>query len=72
MASSIVYCSVIGTCHLAYDVRRAQEWTITLDRWCSARPDMVMFSGQCQAPRAELYCLHGAWSDALVAARAAQ
>jgi DNA-binding CsgD family transcriptional regulator len=71
-ASGIVYCGVIGICHLAYDVRRAQEWTIALDRWCGARPDMVMFSGQCQAHRAELYCLHGAWSDALVAARAAQ
>jgi DNA-binding CsgD family transcriptional regulator len=72
VASGIVYCAVIGTCHLAYDVRRAQEWTIALDRWCGARPDMVMFSGQCQGHRAELYCLHGAWSDALVAARAAQ
>lgn len=72
VASGIVYCSVIGTCHLAYDVRRAQEWTIALDRWCGARPDMVMFSGQCQSHRAEMYCLHGAWSDALVAARAAQ
>ncbi|MFD4422496.1 LuxR C-terminal-related transcriptional regulator [Agromyces sp. NPDC058484] len=72
VASGIVYCSVIGTCHLAYDVRRAQEWTIALDHWCGARPDMVMFSGQCQAHRAELYCLHGAWTDALDAARAAQ
>ncbi|HZW40752.1 MAG TPA: DNA-binding response regulator, partial [Agromyces sp.] len=72
MASGIVYCSVIGICHLAYDVRRAQEWTVALDRWCGARPDMVMFSGQCQGHRAQLYCLHGAWSDALAAARAAQ
>lgn len=71
-ASGIVYCAVIGICHLAYDVRRAQEWTIALDHWCGARPDMVMFSGQCQAHRAELYCLHGAWADALRAARAAQ
>lgn len=72
VVSGIVYCSVIGTCHLASDVRRAQEWTIALDHWCGARPDMVMFSGQCQAHRAELYRLHGAWSDALMAARAAQ
>ena len=62
VASGIVYCEVIGSCHLAFDVRRAQEWTIALDRWCGERPDMVMFSGQCQAHRAELYCLHGAWS----------
>lgn len=71
ITSGIVYCSVIGSCHLAFDVRRAQEWTIALDRWCGARPDMVMFSGQCQAHRAELYRLHGAWADALESARVA-
>lgn len=45
---------------------------MALDHWCKARPDMVMFSGQCQAHRAELYLLHGAWTDALEAAKAAQ
>ncbi|WP_448808264.1 LuxR C-terminal-related transcriptional regulator [Agromyces bauzanensis] len=72
VASGIVYCSVIGTCHLAFDVRRAQQWTIALDHWCGERPDMVMFSGQCQAHRAALYCFHGAWTDAMDAARVAQ
>ena len=72
VASGVVYCSVIGTCHLAFDVRRAREWTIALERWCGERPDMVMFTGQCQAHRAALYCLHGAWSDAMAAARVAQ
>ncbi|RZS68814.1 LuxR family transcriptional regulator [Agromyces ramosus] len=72
VASGVVYCSVIGTCHLAFDVRRAREWTIALERWCGERPDMVMFTGQCQAHRAALYSLHGAWSDAMAAARVAQ
>ena len=72
VASGVVYCSVIGTCHLAFDVRRAHEWTIALERWCGERPDMVMFTGQCQAHRAALYCLHGAWSDAMAASRVAQ
>lgn len=71
VASGIVYCEVIGSCHLAFDVRRAQEWTVALDHWCGERPDMVMFSGMCQAHRAELYCLHGAWQDALDAAKVA-
>ncbi|MDQ0894354.1 helix-turn-helix domain-containing protein [Agromyces ramosus] len=71
VASGIVYCEVIGSCHLAFDVRRAQEWTVALDHWCGARPGMVMFSGMCQAHRAELYRLHGAWTDALEAARVA-
>jgi DNA-binding CsgD family transcriptional regulator/tetratricopeptide (TPR) repeat protein len=69
--SGIAYCAVIGFCQLAYDFGRAREWTIALDHWCSAQPDMVAFSGQCQTHRAELYRLHGAWQDALAAARAA-
>jgi DNA-binding CsgD family transcriptional regulator len=70
--SGIVYCAVIGNCHLAFDLERALEWTAALDRWCSARPDMVTFSGQCQSHRAELFMLHGAWAEALLAAAAAQ
>jgi len=72
VASGIVYCSVIGTCHLAFDVRRAQQWTIALDHWCGERPDMVMFTGECQVHRAALYRLHGAWADAMAAAQVAQ
>lgn len=70
--SGIVYCAVIGNCHLAFDLERALEWTAALDRWCRARPDMVNFSGQCQSHRAELFMLHGAWAEALVAAAAAR
>ncbi|MET3176069.1 UNVERIFIED_ORG: DNA-binding CsgD family transcriptional regulator [Arthrobacter sp. UYCu721] len=70
--SGIIYCAVIGNCHLAFDLERALEWTAALDRWCSARPDMVTFSGQCQSHRAELFMLHGAWAEALMAAAAAQ
>jgi DNA-binding CsgD family transcriptional regulator len=72
ITSGVVYCAVIGYCHLAFDVRRAQEWTTALDHWCGAQSDMVAFSGQCQAHRAELFLLHGAWAEALAAAKAAQ
>ncbi|HYH77406.1 MAG TPA: LuxR C-terminal-related transcriptional regulator [Arthrobacter sp.] len=70
--SGIIYCAVIGNCHLAFDLGRALQWTAALDRWCNARPDMVAFSGQCQSHRAELFRLHGAWNEALEAAAAAQ
>ena len=70
--AGIIYCAVLQSCHLAFDLRRAREWTAALDRWCNDRPDMVAFSGQCQMHRAELFCLHGAWTSALEAARVAQ
>ncbi|MDV2977192.1 UNVERIFIED_CONTAM: response regulator transcription factor [Actinomycetes bacterium ARC8] len=70
--SGIIYCAVIGNCHLAFDLERALQWTVALDRWCRDRPDMVAFSGQCQSHRAELFRLHGAWAEALTAAAAAQ
>ncbi|SDW26763.1 regulatory protein, luxR family [Arthrobacter sp. cf158] len=70
--AGIIYCAVLGSCRLAQDVRRAHEWTAALERWCGDRPDMVMFSGQCQANRAELLILHGAWNEALSVARAAE
>lgn len=70
--SGIAYCAVIGNCHVAFDLERALQWTAALDSWCRARPDMVAFSGQCQAHRAELFKLHGAWDEALEAAGLAQ
>jgi DNA-binding CsgD family transcriptional regulator len=70
--SGIAYCAVIGNCHIAFDLERALQWTAALDRWCRDRPDMVAFSGQCQAHRAELFRLHGAWTEALDAAAGAQ
>ncbi|HKU34684.1 MAG TPA: response regulator transcription factor [Paenarthrobacter sp.] len=70
--TGIIYCAVLGSCRLAQDVGRAQEWTAALERWCGERPDMVMFGSQCQAFRAELLILHGAWDEALAVARAAE
>ncbi|MGJ3188960.1 LuxR C-terminal-related transcriptional regulator [Paenarthrobacter sp. FR1] len=70
--SGIIYCAVIGSCRLTLDVQRAHEWTAALARWCGQQPDMVMFSGQCQSHRAELFMLHGAYDDALIALRIAQ
>jgi DNA-binding CsgD family transcriptional regulator len=71
IVSGLVYCGVILGCQDAYELRRAQEWTAALTRWCEEQPDMVSFTGTCLVHRAEIMQLHGAWRDALEEARRA-
>jgi DNA-binding CsgD family transcriptional regulator len=67
----VVYCGVILSCVDTYDVRRAQEWTDVLTRWCKEQPDLVAFTGRCLVHRAEILQLRGAWLEALEEARLA-
>ena len=73
IVTGIVYCSAISGCQEVYALRRAQEWTDALTRWCEEQPEMVSFSGRCLVHRAEIMeLLHGAWRDALEEARRAR
>jgi DNA-binding NarL/FixJ family response regulator len=65
IVTGIVYCGVILACEEVYEVRRAQEWTAALTRWCGQQPDLVAFTGRCLVHRAQLMQLHGAWRAAL-------
>jgi DNA-binding CsgD family transcriptional regulator len=62
---------VIDGCQAVHAVRRSQEWTAALTRWCDEQGDMLAFTGRCLVHRAEILQLHGAWDDALLEARRA-
>lgn len=71
VVSGLAYCAVILACQQVFELRRAREWTLALDRWRQQQPDLIAFTGRCLVHRAEILQLGGSWEDALDEARRA-
>ena len=69
IVTGLMYCSVIDACQRVFAAGRAREWTLALSRWCDEQSEMVAFTGICLAHRTQVLRLHGAWDEALAAAR---
>ncbi len=68
----VFYRVVLDVAHEAYDLDRARRWTAAFESWCGAQPDLIAYSGQCHAYRAQLLLLAGDWAGASAAATLAE
>jgi DNA-binding CsgD family transcriptional regulator len=69
VVTGLVYCSAIGACREVLALRRVRDWTESLAEWCDAQPDVVAYTGDCRAFRAEWLLHRGEWAAAAAEAR---
>jgi DNA-binding CsgD family transcriptional regulator len=69
--TGVIYCGLLEACHELVDLRRAQQWTEAMSRWCAPLPATSLYPGICRVHRVELLDLQGAWDEAAAVAAAA-
>ena len=70
--TGLVVLQRIDRCHDNFELRRAQEWTAALTRWCDAQPELRRVHRAAASSTApSCMQLHGAWDAALREARRA-
>jgi DNA-binding CsgD family transcriptional regulator len=69
--TGVIYCGLLEACHELVDLRRAQEWTEAMARWCAPLPASSLYPGICRVHQVEILDLRGAWEDAEAEASAA-
>jgi len=69
--TGLAYCSIVAACMEWFDLRRAQEWTVTFAAWAAREVGMLAYRGTCLVHRAEILQLRGAWPEAAAEAQRA-
>jgi DNA-binding CsgD family transcriptional regulator/tetratricopeptide (TPR) repeat protein len=68
----VFYRVVLDVAHEALDLQRARRWTSEFEQWCREQPELLAYSGQCHAYRAQLLLMDGDWAEASSAATLAE
>ncbi|WP_019180852.1 LuxR C-terminal-related transcriptional regulator [Microbacterium yannicii] len=72
LSRCIFYRVALDVAHESFDLERAEAWTSSFVSWCEAHPELIAYSGQAHAYRAQLCLLHGRWAEASAAAHLAE